>query len=61
MVSLQLFSVPEGGFSAGKEIMAKWDVVRDNYHALMGWDPKTGRLLDETLKKYDLSELIGTF
>ncbi len=54
-------SVPEAGLSAGKDIMAKWDEMLENYYTRMGWDPKTGRPLDETLKKYDLSELIGTF
>ena len=41
--------------------MARWDFMLKNYYTLMGWDPKTGRPLDETLEKYDLSELIGTF
>lgn len=54
-------SVPSGGLAAGKDIMAKWDEMLGNYYRRMGWDPQTGRPLDETLKKYDLDELIGTF
>jgi aldehyde:ferredoxin oxidoreductase len=30
----------------------------ENYYTLMGWDPKTGKPLPETLKKLDLEELI---
>ena len=33
----------------------------ENYYKRMGWDPKTGRPLDETLKYYDLGNLIGRF
>jgi aldehyde:ferredoxin oxidoreductase len=54
-------SVPEGGFAKGKDIMARWDFMLENYYTHMGWDPKTGRPLDETLKELDLAGLIGTF
>ena len=41
-------SIPEGGFAAGKDIMARWEFMLENYYKLMGWEPKTGRPLDKT-------------
>jgi aldehyde:ferredoxin oxidoreductase len=38
--------------------MEKWDWMLENYYTLMGWDPKTGKPLPETLKKLGLEELI---
>ena len=54
-------SVPKGGAADGKDIMKKWDFMRENYFKHMGWDTKTGKPLPETLKKLGLSELIDTF
>ena len=31
----------------------------ENYYGLMGWDPKTGKPLPDTLKELGLEELIG--
>ena len=50
-------SVPVDGAAAGKDIMAKWDWMLENYYTLMGWDPKTGKPLPETLNKLGLGEL----
>jgi aldehyde:ferredoxin oxidoreductase len=38
--------------------MEKWDWMVENYYNLMGWDPKTGKPLPETLEKLDLHEII---
>lgn len=51
-------SAPVDGPAKGKNIMEKWDWMMENYYTLMGWDPKTGRPLPETLKKLGLEELI---
>lgn len=52
-------SVPVDGPAQGKDIMAKWPWMVQNYYRLMGWDEKTGKPLPETLKKLDLEHLIG--
>lgn len=54
-------SVPAGGAAKGKDIMAEWDWMRQNYYKHMGWDQKTGKPLPDTLEKLGLSDLIGTF
>jgi aldehyde:ferredoxin oxidoreductase len=51
-------SVPIDGPAQGKDIMAKWDWYRETYYGLMGWDPKTGKPLPETLEKLGLKDLI---
>jgi aldehyde:ferredoxin oxidoreductase len=51
-------SVPADGPAAGKNIMEKWDWMLENYYTLMGWDPKTGKPLPETLRKLGLEDLI---
>jgi len=51
-------SIPVDGPAKGKNIMEKWDGMLENYYTLMGWDPKTGRPLPETLKKLGLEELV---
>src|SRR4030042_3333101 len=51
-------SIPVDGPAKGKNIMEKWDWMLENYYTLMGWDPKTGKPLPETLKKLGLEELI---
>jgi aldehyde:ferredoxin oxidoreductase len=51
-------SVPSDGPIKGKGIMPVWDVIVKNYYTHMGWDPKTGKPLPETLSFYDLDHLI---
>jgi aldehyde:ferredoxin oxidoreductase len=51
-------STPVDGPAIGKNIMEKWDWMLEHYYTLMGWDPKTGKPLPETLKKLGLEELI---
>lgn len=51
-------SVPVDGPAAGKNIMEKWDWMLENYYTLMGWDPKTGKPLPDTLTKLGLQDLI---
>jgi aldehyde:ferredoxin oxidoreductase len=51
-------SAPVDGPAVGKNIMEKWDRMLENYYTLMGWDPKTGKPLPETLKKLGLDDLI---
>lgn len=52
-------SIPVDGPVEGKNIMEKWGRMLENYYAHMGWDPKTGIPLPETLKKLGLEDLIG--
>lgn len=51
-------SIPVDGPAKGYNPMEKWDWMLENYYTLMGWDPKTGKPLPETLKKLGLEELI---
>lgn len=51
-------SIPVDGPCKGKDITEKWDSMLENYYRLMGWDPKTGIPLPETLKKLGLENLI---
>jgi len=51
-------SSPVDGPNKGTHIMEKWDEMVENYYTLMGWDPKTGVPLPETLEKLGLKELI---
>jgi aldehyde:ferredoxin oxidoreductase len=53
-------SVPVDGPNEGKNVLEKWDAMVNNYYTLMGWDPKTGTPLSETLERLDLRELIKT-
>ena len=46
------------GVGVGVNIMEKWDWMTENYYTLMGWDPKTGKPLPETLEKLDLNEIV---
>ena len=56
--SVRYGSIPVDGPNKGVNIMEKWDWMRENYYTLMGWDPKTGKPLPETLEKLDLKEII---
>ena len=51
-------SIPVDGPAKGKNIMEKWPQMVENYYRLMGWDPKTGEPLPETLEKLDLKDII---
>jgi len=51
-------SIPVDGPAMGKNIMEKWEAMVENYYSLMGWDPKSGKPLPETLKKLGLEDLI---
>lgn len=52
-------SIPVDGPVKGKDIMAEWPMMVKNYYTLMGWDPKTGKPLPETLGKLGLEELVS--
>ena len=52
-------SVPVDGPAQGKDIMAKWPWMVENYYTRMGWHPKTGKPLDETLRSLDLEDQIA--
>lgn len=51
-------STPVDGPATGIGIMKHWDVMREIYYSLMGWDPDTGRPLPKTLRDLDLEDLI---
>jgi aldehyde:ferredoxin oxidoreductase len=51
-------SIPVDGPAKGVNIMEKWSWMVENYYKLMGWDPKTGKPLPETLEELGLKELI---
>jgi aldehyde:ferredoxin oxidoreductase len=52
-------SVPVDGASQGRDIMAKWSWMVENYRTRMGWDSRTGKPLPETLKALGLEEIVG--
>jgi aldehyde:ferredoxin oxidoreductase len=51
-------SIPVDGPAKGRNILEKWPFMVENYYRLMGWDPKTGKPLPETLEKLGLREII---
>jgi aldehyde:ferredoxin oxidoreductase len=51
-------STPIDGPARGKDVMQKWSAMLKNYYTRMGWDPKTGKPLPETLRSLGLEELI---
>ena len=51
-------SIPVDGPAQGKNIMENWNKMVENYYKVMGWNPKTGKPLPETLEKLDLRNLI---
>ena len=55
--SVRYGSVPVDGPAKGVNIMEKWDWMVENYYTVMGWDPKTGKPLPETLEKLGIGEL----
>ena len=52
-------SVPTDGPAQGKDIMTKWPWMVENYYTRMGWDSKTGKPLEETLRSLDLEDQIA--
>jgi len=59
--SVRYATPPVDGPNRGVDIAAEWDEMLENYYTNMGWDPKTGRPLPETLKALDLGGLGGEF
>ena len=51
-------SVPVDGPAQGKDIMAQWELMLNNYYTLMGWDPQTGHPLPDTLETLGLGDLV---
>jgi aldehyde:ferredoxin oxidoreductase len=51
-------SVPVDGPAKGKNIMAHWDEMLENYYRRMGWDTETGKPLPETLRDLGLNYVI---
>jgi aldehyde:ferredoxin oxidoreductase len=50
-------SAPVDGPCVGVSVAPQWDSMLDNYYKLMGWDRKSGKPTQETLKKYGLEYL----
>jgi aldehyde:ferredoxin oxidoreductase len=46
------------GAGKGKSILENWDVARETYYEVMGWDRKTGKPLPETLKELGLEFVV---
>lgn len=42
----------------GVSVQPQWDAMLDNYYKLMGWDRKTGKPTQETLKKLGLDYIV---
>jgi aldehyde:ferredoxin oxidoreductase len=59
MPSKRYGSVPVDGAAEGKDILAKWPQMKENYYQIMGWDKTTGKPLPETLERLGLQELIA--
>ena len=51
-------SVPENGPVKGKGILPVWEEMVNDFYSRMGWDPKTGKPLPETIKSLDLDDVI---
>ncbi|MFX0195810.1 MAG: aldehyde ferredoxin oxidoreductase family protein [Candidatus Hodarchaeota archaeon] len=54
-------STPIDGPAEGIGIMKHWNLIRETYYRLMGWDPDTGRPLPKTLNDLGLEDLIQDF
>jgi aldehyde:ferredoxin oxidoreductase len=54
-------STPVDGPTEGISIMPYWDKMLDNYYRKMGWDPKTGYPLPETLNALGLNYVVKDF
>ena len=51
-------SVPVDGPAKGKGILPVWDEMVNQFYSNMGWDPKTGKPLPETLKSLGIDDVI---
>ena len=51
-------STPVDGPVKGKGIMEHWDMMREIYYKLMGWDPESGKPFPRTLEELELQELV---
>ena len=51
-------STPVDGPAQGKSIMDNWDLMIERHYTGMGWDPKTGKPLPQTLASLDLEEVM---
>ncbi|MFX0200297.1 MAG: aldehyde ferredoxin oxidoreductase family protein, partial [Candidatus Hodarchaeota archaeon] len=51
-------STPIDGPAKGIGIMKHWDLIRQIYYRLMGWDVATGKPLPETLRDLELEDLV---
>jgi len=49
-------SAPVDGPAQGRRILDHWDSIREIYYRNMGWDPKTGVPLPDTLKALGLTQ-----
>jgi aldehyde:ferredoxin oxidoreductase len=54
-------STPVDGPVKGRGIAPHFDFMVQTYYEMMGWDPKTGRPLPQTLQSLDLEDLIESF
>jgi aldehyde:ferredoxin oxidoreductase len=54
-------SVPMDGPVKGRGIAPHFAFMVQTYYEMMGWDPKTGRPLPQTLQSLDLEDLIEAF
>jgi aldehyde:ferredoxin oxidoreductase len=52
-------STPTDGPAGGIGIMKHWDLIRETYYRLMGWDQDTGKPLPKTLGDLGLEDLIS--
>lgn len=57
--SIRYGSTPIDGPAIGIGIMKHWNVIREIYYRLMGWDPETGRPLPKTLRDLGVEDLIS--
>jgi len=48
-------SVPVDGPARGRDIMSRWDEMKETYYGAMGWHPQTGCPLPETLEELGLN------
>jgi aldehyde:ferredoxin oxidoreductase len=51
-------SVPVDGPIKEKGILPVWDEMVNQFYSNMGWDPKTGKPLPETLKSLGIDDVI---
>ena len=59
MPSKRYGSTPVDGPMKGKDIMAHWDHMVDEYYNIMGWDRGTGKPLPKTLRRLGLESVIS--